>query len=95
MDFPRFLNKWVIGYKPIRYTIFWYWYRFINHSGGRLDDHNRWKDFWLNLNHGWDHMNYVHKFEEFWGKGSYPPPKIMISQKEYQLITGKSEEYYQ
>jgi hypothetical protein len=65
MDFPVFLNKWIIGFKPIKYTIFWYWFRLVNHSGWRMDDHQRYSDFWLNLNHGWDHMNYVHKFEEF------------------------------
>jgi len=89
MDFPTLLNKWVIGYKPIRHTIFWYWYRFINHSEWRLDDHYLWKEFWLNLNHGWEHMNYVHNFEKFWGKGSYPPLKITVSQEDYEFIFGK------
>ena len=51
-----------------------------------MDDHQRYADFWLNLNHGWDHMNYVHKFEEFWGKGSYPPERIVLSQQDYDAL---------
>lgn len=89
MNFPVFLNKWVIGYKPIKYTIFWYWYRFINHSDWRFDDDYIWKEFWLNLNHGWEHMNYVYNFEKFWGKGSYPPQKIIVSQEMYEIISGR------
>jgi len=86
MDFPVFLNKWIIGFKPIKYTIFWYWYRLINHDGWRMDDHQRYSDFWLNLNHGWDHMNCVHKFEEFWGKGSYPPETIYLPAEDYDAL---------
>lgn len=89
MSFPVFLNKWVIGYEPIKYTSFWYWYRFINHFDWRLDDHYICKEFWLNLNHGWEHMNYVHNFEEFWGKGSYPPQKIIVSREMYEIISGR------
>jgi len=46
MNFPVFLNKWIIGFKPIKYTILWYWYRLINHSNWRMDDHQRYADFW-------------------------------------------------
>ena len=87
MDFPVFLNKWIIGLKPIKYTPFWYWYRFVNHSYWRFDDYQRWQDFWLNLNHGWDHMNYVNNFEEYWGAGSYPPERIVLSQRDYDALT--------
>jgi hypothetical protein len=52
MDFPVFLNKWIIGFSPIKHTIFWYWYRLINHSDYRLDDHIRSQDFWEELNIG-------------------------------------------
>jgi hypothetical protein len=86
MDFPVFLNKWISSNKLLKYTIFWYWYRLINHSGWRMDDHQRYADFWLNLNHGYDHMNYVHKFEEFWGKGSYPPEKIIIPKENFDRL---------
>lgn len=33
-----FLNKWIIGFKPIMYTPIWNWYRLINHRDYRLDD---------------------------------------------------------
>jgi hypothetical protein len=51
-----------------------------------MDDNQRYSDFWLNLNHSWDHMNYVHKFEEFWGKGSYPPERIVVSKEAYDAL---------
>jgi len=72
MDFPVFLNKWIIGLKPIKYTIFWYWFRLINHDGWRMDDHQRYWDFWLNLNKGYLDIEYKYEFEKFWGKNSKP-----------------------
>ena len=72
MDFPVFLNKWIIGLKPIKHTIFWYWYRLINHDGWRMDDHQRYSDFWLNLNKGYLDIEYKYEFEKFWGKGAKP-----------------------
>ena len=72
MNLPVFLNKWIIGFSPIKYTPFWWWYRLMSHEGFRFDDYHVWGEFWHSLNHGWEHMEYVYKFEEFWGKGSYP-----------------------
>ena len=72
MDFPVFLNKWIIGLKPIKYTIFWYWFRLINHDGWRMDDHQRYWDFWLNLNKGYLDIEYKYEFEKFWGKNAKP-----------------------
>jgi hypothetical protein len=92
MNFPVFLNKWIIGFKPIKYTPVWYWFRLINHDGWRMDDHQRYWDFWLNLNDGWDHMNYVHKFEEYWGKGSWPPEKIVLPAKDFDALVEKLNE---
>jgi hypothetical protein len=51
-----------------------------------MDDYQRYQDFWLNINHGYDHMTYVHKFEEYWGKGSYPPEKIILSKENYDAL---------
>ena len=31
-------------------------------------------------------MNYVYKFEEFWGKGSYPPKKITLPEKDFDAL---------
>jgi len=91
MDFPVFLNKWIISNKFLEYTIFWYWYRLVNHSGWRMDDHQRYADFWLNLNHGYDYMTYVHKFEEFWGRGSYPPETIYLSAEDFDALVKRLE----
>ena len=86
MNFPVFLNKWIIGFKPIKYTPFWWWYRLMCHEGFRLDDYGIWGEFWHSLNHGWQHMEYVHNFEEFWGEGSYPPERITVSEEDYDHL---------
>jgi hypothetical protein len=57
-----------------------------------MDDHQRYADFWLNLNDGWDHMNYVHKFEEYWGKGSWPPEKIVLPAKDFDALVERLNE---
>jgi uncharacterized protein (DUF1778 family) len=31
-------------------------------------------------------MEYVYKFEEFWGKGSYPPERITVSEEAYDEL---------
>ena len=58
MSLPVFLNKWIIGFKPIIHTSFWYWYRLICHDGMRLDDRHLSADFWYRLNLGWWTMEY-------------------------------------
>ena len=50
IDLPVFLNKWIIGFNPIKHTPFWYWYRLINHTDYRMDDHIRAHDFWWSIN---------------------------------------------
>jgi len=52
------INKWIIGFKPIRYTAFWYWYRLCCHDDYRLDDRHLCADFWYQLNYGWWTMEY-------------------------------------
>ena len=91
MDFPVFLNKWIIGLKPIKHTIFWYWCLLINHSNWRMDDHQRYWDFWLSINHGWDHMNYQSEFEKFWGKGA-KPEKIILSKENFDALVERLNE---
>ena len=86
MDFPVFINKWVIGFKPIKYTPFWFWFRLVNHSNWRMDDHQRYWDFWHSISHGWHHIEYVNEFEKYWGKGSYPPEKIVLPQKDFDAL---------
>ena len=92
MNFPVFLNKWIIGFFPIKYTPFWWWYRLMSHEGFRFDDYHVWGEFWHSLNHVWEHMEYVYKFEEFWGKGSYPPERIVLSQRDYDALVERLNE---
>jgi len=92
MVFPAWLNKSIIGFNQIKYTPFWWWYRLMSHSGFRFDDYHVWGEFWHSLNHGWEHMDYVYKFEEFWGKGSYPPEKIVLPQKDFDALVEKLNE---
>lgn len=91
MDFPVFLNKWVIGFKPIKYTPFWFWFRLINHSNWRMDDHHRYWDFWLSINRGYDDMNYKWEFEQFWGKGTQPE-KIVLPKEDFDALVEKLNE---
>jgi len=86
MDVHMFLNKWIIGFFPIKHTPFWWWYRLISHQGFRLDDYHVWGEFWHSLNHGWEHMEYVHKFEEVWGKGSYPPKRTVLKSENFDAL---------
>ena len=81
-----FLNQWIIGFNPIKYTPFWWWYRLISHDRFRLGDYHIYPEFWHSLNGGWEHMEYVYKFEEFWGKGSYPPEHTVVSEKAYEEL---------
>lgn len=92
MNFPVWLNKLVISNKYIRYFPFWWWYRLMSHEGFRFDDYHVWGEFWHSLNHGWEHMEYVYKFEEFWGKGSYPPERIVLSKENFDALVERLNE---
>jgi hypothetical protein len=37
-------------------------------------------------------MNYVHKFEEYWGKGSYPPEKIVLPANDFDALVERLNE---
>lgn len=91
MDFPVFLNKWIIGFSPIKYTPFWFWFRLINHSNWRMDDHQRYWDFWLSINRGYDDMNYKWEFEKFWGKGAQPET-IVLSPENFDALVERLNE---
>ena len=80
------INKWIISNRFLRYTPFWYWFRLINHSDFRMDDNVRNRDFWLNLNSGWEDMNCKWEFEKFWGKGSYPPERIFLKEGDFNAL---------
>jgi hypothetical protein len=81
-----FLHKLILTNKYLRYTPFYWWWRLISHEGFRFDDYHVWGEFWHSLSHGWEHMEYVYKFEEFWGKGSYPPQKISLKTEDFDAL---------
>ena len=56
------------------------------HEGYRFDDIQLGKSFWSSLNGGYEDMNYKWAFETYWGVGSYPPEKILISSEDYDTI---------
>jgi hypothetical protein len=37
-------------------------------------------------------MNYVHKFEEFWGPGSYPPKTIVLPANDFDALQKRLSE---
>ncbi len=86
------LNKWIIGFKPIKYSSFWWWYRLISHQGFRFDDYHIWESFWSCLNGGWLDMECKWEFEKFWGKGSYPPEKIVLPAKDFDALVERLNE---
>ena len=91
MDFPIFLNKFIIGNKYLRHTSFWYWFRLTNHSNWRMDDHQRYWDFWLSVNRGYDDMNYRWEYEKFWGKGA-KAETITLSQNDFDALQQRLNE---
>ncbi len=85
MNFPTFINKWIIGFNPIKYSSFWWWFRLMSHSGFRFDDYHIWESFWSSLNGGWLDMNYQWEFENFWGKGA-KPERIVLPKKDFDAL---------
>ena len=68
MNLPTFINKWIIGFKPIKYSSFWFWFLLVNHSNWRMDDNIRYWDFWNSINRGYDNMQYEYEYFKVWGK---------------------------
>jgi hypothetical protein len=87
-----FLHKLIITNKYLRYTPFWWWFRLMSHSGFRFDDYHIWKEFWHSLNAEWEQMEYVNEFEKYWGKSSYPPESIILSQRDFDALTERLNE---
>ncbi len=81
-----FIHKLIICNKYLRYKPVWWWYRLMSHSNFRFDDYYVWGEFWSSLNGGWLDMEYINEFEKFWGKGSYPPETIVLSQKDFDAL---------
>jgi len=91
MNLPTFINKWIIGYKPIMYSPFWWWYRLMSHEGFRFDDYHIWGSFWSSLNGGLNDMNYQWAFETYWGKGA-KVEKTLISAENYDKLVEQLNE---
>jgi hypothetical protein len=64
----------------------------MSHEGFRFDDYHVWKEFWHSLNSEWEHLEYVYKFEKYWGEGSYPPEKIILSKQNYDALVDRLNE---
>ena len=85
MNFPVFLNKWIIEFKPIKYTPVWWWYRLMSHEGFRFDDYYVWGEFWYSINAGYLDTEYKWEFEKFWGKGA-KAEKIVLSKEDFDAL---------
>ena len=85
-------HKLIISNRFLRYTPFYWWYRLMSHQGFRFDDYHVWGEFWHSLNSGYLDMNYKWEFENFWGKGSYPPENIILSKENFDALVEKLNE---
>ena len=65
--------KFIATNRFLRHSPFYWWWRVINHADFHLDDFTLVREFWSAINQGWEFMEYKWSFEEFQGKGSYPP----------------------
>ncbi len=83
--------RFIISSRYLRYTSFWWWVRLMSHQGFRFDDYHIWESFWSSLNGGWLDMNYKWEFEKFWGKGSYPPERIVLPAKDFDALVERLE----
>lgn len=53
-----------------------------------MDDHQRYWDFWLSINRGYDDMQYKYEFEKVWGEGA-KPEVILLSQENFDALVEK------
>ena len=89
MDFPVFLNKFILTNKFLRYTPFYYWFRLINHSDFRLDDRYVYQDFWNSINEGQTQMVEDAKWLEYFGA---KPETVYVSQEAYDELVRRINE---
>jgi hypothetical protein len=91
------IHSIIISNKFLRYTSFWYWYRFMCHNDMRLDDRHLSADFWYQLNYGWWCMEYdsfIHSpeaDEAAMGISSPPdmPDTIYLSEEAFDAMIDK------
>ena len=89
MNFPVFLNKWIISNRYLKYSSFWYWFRLINHEDYRLDDRFLYQDFWNSINEGYSQMVEDDKWMTYFGA---KPEKIYVSQEAYDELVRRINE---
>lgn len=89
MDFPVFLNKWIISNRYLRYTPFWCWYRLMNHQDYRLDDRFLYQDFWNSINEGQTQMVEDGEWLKYFGA---KPEKIYVSKEAYDELVRRINE---
>jgi hypothetical protein len=83
MNFPVFLNKWIISNRYLKYSSFWYWYRLINHEDYRLDDRFLYQDFWNSICTGQTQMVEDDKWMTYFGA---KPETMYVSQEAYDEL---------
>ena len=86
MNLKMNLTKFIATNRFLRHSAFYWWWKLMNHDDFRLDDFSITREFWSSINKGWELMEYKWVFEEFWGKGSYPPPTTTLSKEDFDTI---------
>jgi len=56
-----------------------------------MDDNHRYWDFWINVNGGWNDMQYKYEFEKFFGKGA-KPEKIVLPAEDFDVLVERLNE---
>jgi len=85
MDFPIFINNFIISNKFLKGTTFWWWWRLISHSRFHFDDYHIWGSFWSSLNSGYHDTEYKYQFEKVWGKNA-KIETIVLSQTDFDAL---------
>jgi hypothetical protein len=89
MDFPVWLNRFIIGNRYLRYHPIWCWYKLINHQDYRLDDRFVYQDFWNSINFGQTQMVEDAKWLEYFGA---KPETILLSVEDYDTLVARLNE---
>ena len=63
----------------------------MSHEGFRFDDRHLYGQFWYSINNGWEEMEYMNKFEKYWGRGA-KPETILLSAKDYDTLVERLNE---
>ena len=89
MNFPIFLNKWIISNRYLKYSPFWYWWKVMSHEDYRLDDRFLYQDFWNSICTGQTQMVEDDKWMTYFGA---KPEKIYLSVEDYDALVERLNE---